>query len=327
MTDTDNKKRLAVVLSGGGVCGIAWETGVLKGLRDSGVDLTNADLFVGTSAGSVVGSQIATNCDLDALYAHQSRDWNPSEQAASSTSISKLFLAMIKAWRPWRSLPSRLAQIGSQAIAADVAQTEDQRLSIISERLPVKEWPQNRRLLITAIDCADGSLVVWNKDAGISLANAVASSCAIPMLVRPLSFNGKRYMDGGVHSPTNADLANGYERVVIIAVGAPFMPYFPPLSSEISKLESNGSQVVLIMPDGASRAAIFPNPTESRRRQPSARAGLAQGANEASSVTRALAATAAELAERDTKRRRRRLYFVAAALVAAAGAAYFWLSR
>src|SRR5215469_4898613 len=61
----------ALVLGAGGVTGIAWETGLLKGLRDAGLDLTGADLVVGTSAGSVVAAQITTGVPLDELYGRQ----------------------------------------------------------------------------------------------------------------------------------------------------------------------------------------------------------------------------------------------------------------
>ena len=70
MTHSNTNGR-ALVLGGGGVTGIAWELGILKGLADAGVDLTSADLVVGTSAGSVVGAQITTGRTIDDLYKTQ----------------------------------------------------------------------------------------------------------------------------------------------------------------------------------------------------------------------------------------------------------------
>ena len=63
----------ALVLGGGGITGIAWMLGLLKGLRERGVDLTGADTVLGTSAGSVVGAQLTSGHDVDELYAEQLR--------------------------------------------------------------------------------------------------------------------------------------------------------------------------------------------------------------------------------------------------------------
>ena len=57
----------ALVLGGGGVAGVAWELGILRGLHDTGVDVRGADVIIGTSAGSVVGAQIASGTDLESL--------------------------------------------------------------------------------------------------------------------------------------------------------------------------------------------------------------------------------------------------------------------
>src|SRR3954464_14941252 len=64
-------QRRALVLGGGGITGVAWEIGVLAGLADAGVDLTGADLVVGTSAGSVVGAQVTTGGNLGDLFERQ----------------------------------------------------------------------------------------------------------------------------------------------------------------------------------------------------------------------------------------------------------------
>ncbi len=64
-------ERSALVLGGGGITGIAWEIGVLSGLAEAGVDLSGADLVVGTSAGSVVGAQLTSGAELEAMYARQ----------------------------------------------------------------------------------------------------------------------------------------------------------------------------------------------------------------------------------------------------------------
>jgi NTE family protein len=77
--------RRALVLSGGGTSGVAWETGLLKGLRDNGVDLTRPDLFDGTSAGAIVAAQLATGHELDELYARQLQP--PEPQAPRNVDV------------------------------------------------------------------------------------------------------------------------------------------------------------------------------------------------------------------------------------------------
>jgi NTE family protein len=270
---------LALVLGGGGVAGIAWETGLLKGLRDAGADLTGADLLIGTSAGSVVGAQLATGCSLDELYASQTRPFDPLREKKPDAPLSALLLAMAKAWRPFSTTQQWLARLGAMALKAQTP-SEQSRLEAISTRLPVQNWPE-RPLLITTVDTGDGSFVVWDKNSGIPLLLAVASSCAIPMLFPPTRINGRRYMDGGVHSPTNAHLAKGHSHVVIIAVSPGTPGTMGPLHKEIAGLRASGSEVTVLVPDAGARKAIFPTPQDPMRRLPSARAGFAQAAAEA----------------------------------------------
>src|SRR5207248_4732746 len=58
----------ALVIAGGGPLGRAWEIGLLKGLKDSGIDLTEADLIIGTSIGGILGTQVRAGKSLDSLY-------------------------------------------------------------------------------------------------------------------------------------------------------------------------------------------------------------------------------------------------------------------
>ncbi len=139
----------ALVLGGGGLAGIAWEIGVLLGLRDAGLDLTDADLLVGTSAGSVVATQVATGLVLEDMFERQVSASATGEKAVAFDveSISGKFLELL-ADRPE---PEELRRrIGAWALAADTV-PEAERLAIIGSRLPVKEWPE-RALVVTAVD-------------------------------------------------------------------------------------------------------------------------------------------------------------------------------
>ncbi|HKF19844.1 MAG TPA: patatin-like phospholipase family protein [Candidatus Dormibacteraeota bacterium] len=275
----------ALVLGGGGVTGIAWETGLLKGLRDAGLDLTGADLIVGTSAGSVVGAQIATGVSLDELYTRQVQPVNTAvERAPDIGPLTEFFGAAGSQSPQGMARPTQevLAWIGAQARAAGTGISEGSRLEVVMARLPIHQWPE-RRLLVTAIDTEDGSLVTWDRTSGIPLPLAVASSCAVPWVYPPVTINERRYMDGGVRSTTNADVAAGFEMVLIVAPMGGFMP--AALEDEVACLRSAGSRVDVILPDQSALDAIGPNPLDPARRPASAEAGLAQAESAAATLS------------------------------------------
>ena len=113
--------------------------------------------------------------------------------------------------------PLSAVELGAAALKA-TTESEENRLATVSDYLPAaKEWP-DRWPLLTAIDVATGSLVVWDKRSSATLVEAVASSCAAPLVAPPTTINGRRYMDAGPHSGTSAQLAAGHDLVVVIAV-------------------------------------------------------------------------------------------------------------
>ncbi|HYW25865.1 MAG TPA: patatin-like phospholipase family protein [Terriglobales bacterium] len=265
----------ALVLGAGGVTGIAWETGLLKGLRDAGLDLTGADLVVGTSAGSVVGAQVTTGVPLDELYRRQVEPLRGGERTPDLGRLMEFFAARASPDGPPAARPTRemLAWIGAQARAASTKVTEAGRLQVIKARLPVHEWPE-RALAVTAVDTADGAFVAWRRSSGVPLPLAVASSCAVPWVYPPTTIRGRRYMDGGVRSTTNADLATGHGLVLIVApiagVGR------ATVGDEADELRRAGARVEVLVPDAAAVESIGPNPLDPARRAQAAEAGLAQ---------------------------------------------------
>jgi len=265
------------VLGGGGLTGIAWEIGVFKGLRDLGVDLGTADLSVGTSAGSVVGALIATGVDLDDLLANEA----PSEELGADFDPEQMVTAISALTQGTQSLQELRARIGAMATAAQTVSEED-RLAIIASRLPRHDWPE-RRLLITGVDTADGEFAVWDKDTGVPLVLAVAASCAVPGIWPPVTIDGRRYMDGGVRSTNNADLAAGHDPVVILA------PYTIGLSGSLDdEIEALGNaSVVIVTPDQLALEAIGPNPLDPSRRAMALDAGLSQANKECGRVREA----------------------------------------
>ena len=138
-------------------------------------------------------------------------------------------------------------------------------------------WPQ-QRLLIVAVDTETGEDYIMDRATGVSLVDAVAASCAVPGIRPPVTIAGRRYMDGGVRSATNADLASGYDRILILnPIGEAANSFGAGIASEVAALEREGSRVLVITPDAASVAAIGLNPSDPATREPSARAGRAQG--------------------------------------------------
>jgi NTE family protein len=270
----------ALVLGGGGVTGIAWELGILKGLLDAGLDLSSADLVVGTSAGSVVGSQTSDGNDLGELVEMQRSPALAARERAVDFDLERMAAAFTGLMQGVQSPRELRARIGALALMAPTV-SESERLAIITSRLPRHEWPA-RRLLITAVDTATGDPVVWDRDAGVPLVLAVAASCAVPGVWPPVTVDGRRYMDGGVRSGTNADLAAGHGVVVILA---PIVGNLlgGSLDEEIASLGPE-AKVLVVSPNPAALEAIGPNPLDPSRRAPAVAAGLAQASSVAEAV-------------------------------------------
>ncbi|WP_448620862.1 patatin-like phospholipase family protein [Geodermatophilus sp. URMC 65] len=272
----------ALVLGGGGITGIAWEIGVLTGLAEAGVDLTGADLVVGTSAGSVVGAQLTSGADLEALFARQLEP--PTGEQAARMTRSALLRYGLAALRSRRDDVGFRRRIGALALAAERAgltPTEQERLDVIGSRLVSREWP-DRDLRITAVDAESGEFRVLDRTSGVPLLQAVAASCAVPGVYPPVTIDGRRYVDGGMRSAANADLAEGYDRVVVLA---PIPRGLGPMASVDAQVTGMVARVAVVSPDEASRRAIGRNVLDPAARAGSARAGRAQAAGVAAEVT------------------------------------------
>ena len=274
-------QRTALVLGGGGITGIAWEIGVLAGLAEAGVDLSGADFVVGTSAGSVVGAQLACGAELGAMYARQLEP--PAREKTARMTRGNL------ARYAWAMLTSRgrdvefRRRVGVLALAAERAgltPSEQERLDVIGSRLVSRQWPE-RSLVITAVDAQTGEFRTFDRDSGVPLLQAVAASCAVPGVYPPVTIDGRRYVDGGMRSAANADLAQGYDRLVVLA---PIPRGVGPMASVDAQVTGMVSRVAVISPDAASRAAIGRNVLDPAARAPSAKAGCAQAASVAERI-------------------------------------------
>ena len=285
----------ALVLGGGGPVGIAWESGLVAGLAQGGVDLGQADFTMGTSAGSFVGARLALGADARTL-ADPILTEAPRPAAGGGggppADLSKLMQLIGEAQGGLRNPAEVRAEIGAFALSS---QTIDEAAFIESfgrsfSSLPADAWPE-RGFACTAVDAETGAFQLWTQASGVGVVRAVASSCSVPGIYPPVTLNGRRYIDGGMRSATNADMATGHAVVVVIAVrlgsggGAAAERIAAGFDQEIETLKDGGATVVAITPDEASIAAFGPNLMDFRRRPDAARAGLAQGLAYATDVT------------------------------------------
>jgi len=277
----------ALVLGGGGPVGIAWEAGLIAGAAAKGIALADADCLLGTSAGSAVGAELALGrapADLyDRQLAQSHRSGGRDVHAGASDGAPDLGpLLELMSRRPETSEPlaAWLRELGAYALAA---RTLDEASFVRSfGRLAEADWPAGG-YACTAVDAYSGEFRLWDARAGVPLGRAVASSCAVPGIFPPITIEGARYMDGGMRSPTNADLARGYDEVIVVAVTGPMATQAVRrrLEAEIATLREDGARVTLLTPDEPSIAAFGPNLMDAARRRPAAEAGFAQGRAEA----------------------------------------------
>ena len=267
----------ALVLGGGGVAGIAWMTGLLAGLADAGQDVTGADLVIGTSAGATVAAQLGSGLPLADLVARQVDPARQARELMAEVDWVK-YAARLQPYLAGASTPAEeLRRWGEFALNFQTV-PEAERRAVIESRLPSHDWPATPTRL-TAVDCVSGELTVFDAGSGVSLVDAVTASCAVPGVWPPATIGGRRYMDGGVRSADNADLAAGAARITVISpLGSDSpLPSPLPLRDVVARLAAGGAAVTVISPDAASVAAIGTNALDPATRVPAATAGRAQG--------------------------------------------------
>lgn len=265
--------RKALVLGGGGITGIGWELGLLAGLREQGVDLSDADVVIGTSAGAVVGAQLTSGVPVDELYARQLHE--PDGELAESLGLKFTLRWVLANVLPGGDRRARM-RVGKLALAA-TTEPESQRREVFAKLLAQADW-SDRQLQVTAVEAATGEVAVFDRASGVPLVDAVAASCAVPMVWPPMTINGRRYMDGGARSGTNADLATGCGRVVVLAPMPVALRRSGRISEQLARLGPKVHSVV-VSPDENARKAIGRRILDPAARAASARAGRAQAAS------------------------------------------------
>jgi NTE family protein len=268
----------ALVLAGGGVAGIAWELGVLQGIADIAPDaarsIREADLVVGTSAGATVAAQLTSDIALDRLYSAQLSE--NSSEVTVDLDLEDLRSVVAAATAGARSAHERRRRLGALALSTQLVDGPTRR-AVIAARLPSHDWP-HRRLLVTAVDAETGRLMSFERDSGVDLIDAVAASSAVPGVWPPVRINGRHYIDGGVRSGTNADLAEGNDRILVLT------PAQGGFTEKIDRLRP--AQLLVVQADEASLDSFLPNPLSPSTRRPAAEAGRAVGRAHALRVAR-----------------------------------------
>jgi NTE family protein len=277
----------ALVLGGGGSAGNAWLIGVIAGLFDAGLDVTEADLIIGTSAGSTAAAQITSATPTELLAAILSAAPQPRTAPVGSdggrvpgpaANHMERTSRIIAAAEDAADMRRRMGAAALEMDAASDGSGQERWRATVATRLPSQRWPE-RTVLITAVDAHSGEPVVFNRHSGVDLVDAVAASCASGFAY---SIGGSRYIDGGYRSNAeNADLAAGYARVLVLS---PFggrtrtpVDWGMHLATQVDELRARGSRVETIFPDSNSRTAFGDNVMDLSTRPPAARAGYEQG--------------------------------------------------
>jgi NTE family protein len=277
----------ALVLGGGGSAGNAWEIGVIAGLFEAGLDVAEADLIIGTSAGSTAAAQITSATPTELLAAilaaalqprtgpvESERGRPPIGPAADHMERTRRIIAAAEDAGDMRRRMGAAA-LETDALSNSSAQT--QWRATVAARLPSQLWPQ-RPMLITAVDADTGEPTVFDLHSGVDLVDAVAASCASSFTY---TIGDNRYIDGGYRRNENADLAAGYARVLVLS---PFggrsrhpLEWGMHLATQVDELRARRSRVETIFPDGDSLDAFGVNMMDLSTRPPAARAGYNQG--------------------------------------------------
>jgi NTE family protein len=276
-----------LVLHGGGSAGNAWEIGVIAGLLDAGLDVTDADLIIGTSAGSTAAAQITGAAPTELLAEILAMAPRPrTGPVASDGGRSPLRPVADHLERTSRIIAAAedaadmRRRMGAAALELDEASdgsAQTRWRTTVAARLPGRSWP-DRPILITAVDARTGEPVVFDRHSGVDLVDAVAASTSSGI---PYRIGDDRYIDGGYRRNENADLAAGYPRVLVLS---PFggrsrhpLEWGMQLAAQVDELRAGGSSVETIFPDRDSEHLFGANAMDPSTRPPAARAGHDQG--------------------------------------------------
>lgn len=283
---TPSPARIGLVLGAGGAAGLAFHAGTLLALHhDLGWDPRSADVIVGTSAGSIAGALLRAGVAPEDLAAWAVGAEPSHEGHAFRAAMERANRHVLHPAIPWPSMPGWHAvealrhptQLpGAIASILPTGLLDHSARVATMERL-VDTWP-SQPLWISAVRVGDGKLVWFGRDPdttdGIRPAEAVAASCAVPILARPVRIGGHRYLDGGVRSATHADVLLGadLDLVVVLSPMGQQRGRNPvravshrQVRREIARLERAGVRTQLVSPDRDTVRAMGINMMDRRR--------------------------------------------------------------
>jgi NTE family protein len=284
----------SLVLGGGGVVGVAWLVGVLSGLAEAGIDLMGEhgpDEVIGTSAGSIVGALVAQKQPAARLQEATLDDASTAVVEKAMPMVD--FMAAVQCFETWAALPDNsaasLARVGALALSAPTISEDDWSHS--SARTVGTDWP-SVPFGCTAVNATTGEFQLWTKDSGVPLDLAISSSCTVPAIFPPVTIGADRFVDGGLRSGTNADLAKGAFVLVVAPIGSHTEPMDAgarrQLTAETITLQARGATVVELLPDLETNTATLSTPLgrmDSAMRVPAIEQGRRQGLALAAQLT------------------------------------------
>lgn len=284
----------ALVLGGGGATGNAWNIGVLAGLAHAGLDVVaDADLLIGTSAGATAAAQVSA-ADPAELFAAIVAVVPPTRQAApgagpaASARVAEHLERRKALVASSASIDDYRRRLSAAALAQDQSAGADGSArwrATVAARLPASAWP-DRQLIITVVDAVAAEPIVFDRDSGIDLVDAVAASCASGPAFQ---VGAQRYIDGGFRANAeNADLTAGSRRVLVLSPfgGESLAPreWGVHLADQVEALRAAGSRVEILVP-GDDLAPLFgANAMDVAQRAVVARAGWELGRAQAETL-------------------------------------------
>jgi NTE family protein len=278
--NTSPSPRRALVLGGGGSTGNAWLIGIIAGLAEGGLDVTTADLTIGTSAGATAAAQLAGTTPADLLAVTVDTAPPPGGGPTSvARGLDDHLARMGSIIAASAGLADMRRRFGALALEADAREGSQRWRAVVAARLPGARWPDHD-LLLTAVDARTGGPIAFGRDSGVDLVDAVAASTAGGGFAYRIGDG--RYIDGGYRTNAeNADLAAGYDRVLVLSPlgGRSLHPeeWGTHLSAQVDELRAGGSRVEVVTPASGAGHLFGARAMDASLRPAAARAGREQG--------------------------------------------------
>ncbi len=269
-----NNRQRALVLGGGGFVASSWITGLITGMAESGIDVRDADVLIGTSSGARVALQLASGAPLEEVFARQIGAAPHVGRQSGAVDWDRLQREVARAKELGGDRAEILRRYGQLALELAGPDRRVQRTT----QLPMEDWPE-RRVQLIALNAETGVRRAFDRASGISLVDAVMATTA-SFGAAPVWFEGQPYIDGGYYSSDNADLAAECGRVLVLALKAPpWAMRLVSLEDGIAELQASGAEVELIQPDDEAMEVIASagSPMNPAVFEPVTRAGRAQG--------------------------------------------------